>query len=156
MAESLEDHVEILSVCDQWVAYRRVTCERDKIGQTITGSDVFPGIYELASKHEAKAGPPFARYIEWRESDCDISCGVPLSQQIPQEGNIVVDRYTACKLAMLSFRGPYSDLGQAHEAVMNYIKAEGLQFGGPCWEVYDGPPNDDGIAMTHVCYPIVP
>ena len=154
MEAAIDDHIEVLTVSSQWVAYRRVSCTHDQIGATITAPDIYPGIYEHASKHGAKSGPPFARYIEWRENDCDILCGIPLTTPIPPDGNIMVDHYTSCKLVTYLFKGPYSRLGEAHEAVIAYLKKHGLKHGGPCWEIYDGPGDENGIATTHVCYPI--
>lgn len=152
----MASEVEVLNVAAQWVAYRRLTCDRDKIGPAITAPDVLPSIYELAKKHGVQAGPPYARYLRWGETDCDLQCGVPLTGPVPPEDNIVVDYYTSCRLAMLTFVGPYSELGKAHDTVIEFIKANGYTFGGPCWEVYDGPGNPDGTATTHVCYAIEP
>ena len=152
MSSHGHDDIDVLTVSSQWVAYRRVTCSKDKIGEAITAPNVYPGIYELAKKYNVKPGPPYARYIQWREDDCDILCGIPLCGPIPPEGDIIVDFYTACRIAMYTFVGPYSELGNAHKKVIEYIKTQGLRHGGPCWEVYDGPGNPDGTATVHVCY----
>lgn len=154
MSNGANDEFDVLTVSSQWVAYRRVTCDKDKIGATITAPNVYPGIYELAKKHGVKAGPPYARYIQWRENDCDILCGVPICSPIPPEGDIIVDLYTACRLVSYTHVGSYADLGQAHDKVIAYIKENNFKHGGPCWEIYDGPGNPDGTATVHVCYAI--
>lgn len=148
------NEILIKTVSAKWVACRRVTCAHDKIGESITAPTVYPGIYDLARRHDVQAGPPYARYLQWRENDCDIQCGVPLSGPIPPEGDIAVDFYTACRVVSYTFIGPYSGLGQAHEKVIAYIKENELKHGGPCWEIYDGPGDPDGNATTHICYPI--
>jgi hypothetical protein len=83
-------------------------------------------------------------------------CGIPLDGPIQPRDDIIVDQYTACRMVTLHFVGPYHELGLAHDAVIDYIKRHNLKHGGPCWEIYDGPGDENGNATTHVCYALEP
>jgi effector-binding domain-containing protein len=146
--------VELLSIKQHWVAYRRATCTHDRIGETITSPLMLPDIYAHAAKHGAKASAPYARYLDWREKDCDIQVGVMLSESVPPTGDITVDLYSACRALVLTFSGPYSELRQAWDAGFLALREQALQPGGAPWEYYDGPPNEDGVAKTVLHFPI--
>jgi effector-binding domain-containing protein len=54
------------------------------------------------------------------------------------------------------FIGPYAELPAAHSECDKFIEDNAHVLGGPCWEIYDGPPAEDGTAKTLIYYPIVP
>jgi effector-binding domain-containing protein len=148
--------IRVRSIPKCWVEYRRATCSHDKIGETITAPNMLPGIYELARENDAHPGPPYARYLEWREKDCDMQIGVGLTKAIPSDGDITCDLYSACLAVVAEFDGAYDRLTSVHEACRDYIEREELKYGGACWEVYVGPAGADGVAHTEVYYPIEP
>jgi effector-binding domain-containing protein len=56
------------------------------------------------------------------------------------------------RVAATVHRGPYSELGAAHDAVKRWCARQGLAISGPRWEVY-GPHHDDPARLeVEVCY----
>jgi effector-binding domain-containing protein len=62
-------------------------------------------------------------------------------------------------VASITHRGPYSELGAAHDAVRRWCEAHGHRLAGPSWEIYghwrpewDADPS---VIRTDVCYLLV-
>jgi len=56
------------------------------------------------------------------------------------------------RVAATVHRGPYAELGAAHDAVRRWCASQGLVTAGPRWEVY-GPHHDDPARLeVEVCY----
>ena len=146
---------KIESIPQRWVVYRRATCARQRLGETITSPAVLPGIYDFARRHEANPGPPYARYLSCSDSDCDLQVGVEIAKAIPPQGDIVVDCYAACRVVTVEFIGPYDQLGKAYDACPAYVKRKNLRLGGPCWELYHPPTSPDpSTSRTCIFWPI--
>lgn len=112
-------------------------------------------VYEFASGNLGESRAPYARYLEWRESDCDLQAGVQLAGPMQSTDGTTTDHYSACKALVGVFIGPYHQLVDAHAEIRAYANAEGHVLSGPCWEVYDGPPAEDGTAKTVIYYPVL-
>lgn len=71
-----------------------------------------------------------------------VEVGVELSQPCELTGRVVASALPAGQVAMTVHRGPYSALGSAHQAVLDWCAAHDRPPAGPRWEVY-GPHRDD-------------
>src|SRR5579859_6731988 len=71
-----------------------------------------------------------------------VEVGVELSVPCPLTGRVVASALPKGPVAMTVHRGPYAGLSTAHQAVLDWCAAQGLQPAGPRWEVY-GPHHDD-------------
>ena len=81
-----------------------------------------------------------------------VEVGVELSRTIPVTGRVVTSVLPAGRAAMTVHRGPYSGLGDAHRAVLDWCQAHGHQPTGVRWERY-GPHDDDPAEVwTEVYY----
>jgi effector-binding domain-containing protein len=107
-------------------------------------------IYEI----EGIAGTPYARYLEWREEDCDFQAGVLLPQRVAAVQDVCVDQYPAYTAVHVEYTGTYERRLDAHRACREWLEARGLAQGGPMWEVFDGPPDEFGIAKVLVYLPV--
>lgn len=71
-----------------------------------------------------------------------IEIGVELLVPCPLTGRVIASALPAGQVAMTTHWGPYSALGGAYRAVIDWCDAQGRQRTGTRWEVY-GPHNDD-------------
>jgi effector-binding domain-containing protein len=113
----------------------------------------------LASQGVQPAGPPCAIYHdhEFKERDADVEIAVPLAVDVPATDRIVMREMPAVELATCIAAGPYEDVGQAYEALMGWVEANGYRLAGPPREVYLRGPNetdDSSQYLTEVQFPI--
>jgi effector-binding domain-containing protein len=107
---------------------------------------VFGEIYKyLAGKFVFKpAGPPFMLYhdIEYKEKDVDIEVGVPISKAIKGSDRVKVYELPGAEIASAVYKGPYSGVNAAYQAVLAWCEANGYQLYGPTREIYFTNPGD--------------
>jgi effector-binding domain-containing protein len=78
----------------------------------------------------------------YRDSVPNVEVGVLLDQPCPLTGSVVASALPAGEAATAVQRGPFGDVGSAHDAVVQWCIASGRQRTGARWEIY-GPHNDD-------------
>ena len=78
----------------------------------------------------------------YREGVPNVELGVLLDQPCPVTGRVVASALPSGTTAMTLHRGPFGDVGAAHDAVLGWCAAHGHGLAGARWEVY-GPHNDD-------------
>jgi effector-binding domain-containing protein len=71
-----------------------------------------------------------------------VEVGVELLVPCPLTGRVIASALPEGQVAMTVHWGPYSRLGEAHQAVTGWCDALGRQKTNTRWEVY-GPHNDD-------------
>lgn len=107
---------------------------------------LFGEIYQyMAKKFVFKpAGPPFMLYhdIEYKEKDVDVEVGVPVSKAFKGSDRVKVYELPGADIAGAVYKGPYSGVGGAYQAVLAWCEANGYQFYGPTREVYFTNPGD--------------
>ena len=72
----------------------------------------------------------------------NVEVGVQLDQPCALTGRVVASALPAGTAAMTVHRGPFGDVGAAHDAILAWCSAQGHRLRGIRWEVY-GPHNDD-------------
>jgi effector-binding domain-containing protein len=72
----------------------------------------------------------------------NVEVGVLLDRPCPLTGRVVASALPAGTAAMTVHRGPFGDVGAAHEAVLGWCAGQGHRPGGTRWEIY-GPNHDD-------------
>jgi effector-binding domain-containing protein len=92
----------------------------------------------------------------YRERGAVVEAGVELQTPFSPEGEIVLSELPAGRAATAIHYGPYQDMGAAHEAVQEWCKANGQEFGSVCWEIYghwqDAWNSDPSQIRTDVFY----
>ena len=78
----------------------------------------------------------------YREGVPNVELGVLLDQPCPVTGRVVASALPSGTTAMTLHRGPFGDVGAAHDAVLGWCAAHGHGLAGARWEEY-GPHNDD-------------
>jgi effector-binding domain-containing protein len=71
-----------------------------------------------------------------------VEVGVELTRPCALTGRVVASALPAGQAAMTVHRGSYAGLGEAHDDVRAWCRAQGWAPAGPRWEVY-GPHSDD-------------
>ena len=71
-----------------------------------------------------------------------VEVGVLLDHPCPLTGRVVPSSLPAGPAAMTVHRGPFGEVGAAHQAVFGWCAAQGHQISGVRWEIY-GPHHDD-------------
>lgn len=153
---SLTEPISTEATTPLWVAFRRATCAHTEIGATITAPQMLPGIYKSADDAGVRASHPFARYVAWRETDCDLEIGVLLDEPFDPPEGIEVAEWATQYCAVARFHGPYSQLAPIYENLRSYLEANGLDRSGPPWEVYPGPGTEPGVGPVHIFQPVCP
>lgn len=80
-----------------------------------------------------------------------VEIGVELTQPCPLTGRVVASALPAGNVATATHRGPFQDLGAAHDAVLEWCRARGRTPAGPRWEIY-GPHRDDPAELWTEVY----
>jgi effector-binding domain-containing protein len=75
-----------------------------------------------------------------------VEVGVELREPCQLTGRVVASNLPAGRVATTVHRGPWSDLGSAHQAISDWCVAQGRRPAGPRWEVY-GPHRDDAAEL---------
>jgi effector-binding domain-containing protein len=88
----------------------------------------------------------------YRDEVPHVEVGVELTQPCPLTGRVVSSALPAGEVAMTVHWGPYSELGVAHRAVLDWCTAHGRRPDGPRWEVYRPHRDDPAEVWTEVYY----
>lgn len=136
-------------------------------GHSASGS-LFPEVYEAIGSHVAEAlgphpGEAGQTMVLWYDTehkvqDVDGAAAFILRCRVPESGRMRVHELPAATMAATVHHGAYNTLGQAHEAILSWIEANGYRIAGPDREVYlyNAMPIrlDDPSYVTEVQYPV--
>jgi len=65
-----------------------------------------------------------------------LDVGVELTGSLPDGGEVVQSATPAGPAASIVHRGPYTQLGAAHQAIRDWCSAHDRKLAGPNWEIY--------------------
>jgi effector-binding domain-containing protein len=82
----------------------------------------------------------------------DVEIGVQTPAPIAPEGDVIATATPAGRVATAVHWGPYDQLGQAHEAIRAFCRANGLRLGAFNWELYGDWADDPAKLRTDVFY----
>ena len=95
---------------------------------------------------------------EHKEQDVDGAAAYILNCRVPEKGRMRVHELPATLMAATIHHGPYTTMGQAHEAILRWSEANGYRIVGPDREIYiysKMPVRlDDPTYVTEVQYPV--
>jgi effector-binding domain-containing protein len=90
--------------------------------------------------------------ILYRDSTPTVEVGVLLDQPCALSGRVVFSTLPGGTVARTIHRGPFTDLGGAHDALRDWCAHQDLRLTGTRWEVY-GPHHDDpALQWTEICW----
>lgn len=140
----------------QPTAVIRVTTEPARIGEAF--HDVLPEVLAYLERVGASAvGPPFARFFDYTDQEADFETGFPVSEPVPGEGRVGASELPGGLAAVTTHVGPYEGLEDTHDAIGEWVLANGHDPSGPVWEVYVTDPReepDPSKRRTEVVWPL--
>jgi effector-binding domain-containing protein len=131
----------------------------DEIGDTLAG--LFPRLAEYAARHGISiCGQPFTRYgASQADGSIEIEACMPVESMTEGAGSIRCVEIEACTAATVTHYGEYDKLGDAHFALGEFVRRNGLETAGLVWEEYLNDPGaepDSSKWRTLVCWPVKP
>ena len=135
-ASRMEYKFDVRAVPAQPVLFVRRTCKRGAISATI--GPALAAVGAVMQKLGAKmAGPPFTRYTAWRETDCDLEVGAPITPAVQSnDADVQSGQLGGGQALHTTHVGHYDKLGEAYDAAAQWLAANKREPTGPPWEVY--------------------
>jgi effector-binding domain-containing protein len=87
----------------------------------------------------------------YKDGPPQAEVGVELIAPCVLDSPVIRSALPGGEVAMTVHRGPYADLGLAHDAVRQWCSTAGRSLAGPRWEIY-GHWHDDAEPETEVYY----
>ncbi len=122
----------------------RVVSKRDKgsYGETIGRliGDLCGILFQPENQRNmAKmAGPCMAIYHdqEYKEKEADIEVAIPITGRIEVDAGAEVKSLAGAKVLAVVHKGSYETLHLTYKEIFDYMMKNGLEFAGPCRELY--------------------
>lgn len=96
---------------------------------------------------------------EYKESDVDVEAGVPVGKKIAGSDRVKVYELPGLEQAACTvYKGPYTGISAAYNALMSWIESNGYQITGPDRELYFTDPcqvKDPAENVTEIQFPIM-
>lgn len=117
-------------------------------------------VAEALGPHPGERGQTLVLWYdtEFKEHDVDGAAAFFLRCHVPDSGRMQVHELPAATMAATIHHGAYNTIGDAHEAVLQWIERNGYQIAGPDREInlYNKSPirQDDPSYVTEIQYPV--
>jgi DNA-binding transcriptional MerR regulator/predicted transcriptional regulator YdeE len=115
----------------------------------------------LALKRVRPVGACFSLYHddEFKERDWDIEVCEPITADLPESNDVKVRTLPPVEMmACAVYQGPFSTIGEAYNAIFEWLTNNGYRINGPCREVYLHPAQNgsqtDPNTVTEIQYPV--
>ncbi len=97
-------------------------------------------------------GAPFVGYFNMDMQDLDIEVGFPVAEPQVEKGEVKPGIIPAGKQLSCLYKGPYSQIEPAYNAIMDYAAANNYAWTGACYEFYLNDPADtpEGELLTKI------
>jgi effector-binding domain-containing protein len=95
-------------------------------------------------------------YRDATREGANVEVGVEVGGRFAPVDDVVFSETPAGEVAAVTHTGPYSNLKEAHDAVMGWCRANGRAQTGTSWEVYGDWREDPAELETEVYYALRP
>jgi effector-binding domain-containing protein len=85
----------------------------------------------------------------------NVEVGVQVSRSFDPTGHVVASALPGGLVATAIHTGPIAQIGDTHQAVREWSKAEGYRLAGPHWEIYGDPDPSTGHFDVEVFWSLV-
>ncbi len=108
----------------------------------------------LGQLGEQPADIPFTAYYNMDMQDLDVEIGVAVSRPLPGKGAVQQSVIPAGKQASCVYKGPYSEIGKAYDALGAWITEKGFAPAGVYYEYYLNTPGQvpDSELLTKIVF----
>jgi AraC family transcriptional regulator len=147
--------IEVKEIPEQHAVVIRETTTAKGLAQVFR--NLYPEIGALLDRRGIEpAGPSFALYHSYSEDEVELEAGFPVAEMVQGEGRIRSIRLPGGRAAVTVHVGPYTTLGDAHEAMDAFVHGREGEHAAPPREVYVVGPGEDPDSSkwrTEVIYP---
>ena len=138
--------VDVVSAQTATMAVARATLPLEQISGKIL--QLFDLVYAFLETAKVKqAGHNIAVYLN---NVVDLEVGVPVTAPFEDTATVYCSSLPAGRAAHAVHYGPYSELGGAHDAVLQWCEDRGLALTGVSWEIYGHWNDDPSLLRTDV------
>lgn len=102
--------------------------------------------------HAAPASQPGHNVAVYLPDVATVEAGAEVSGHFLPEGRVVASATPGGRAVIAEHRGPYSELGEAHEEIRSWCTRTGHRLLGPNWEIYSHWDEDPLKQWTRVYY----
>ena len=109
----------------------------DQFGEQM--SELFPKLAAEVGKQGLEiSGPPFCDYLSYDEKTgiARYLCGIPVATPGKNAGDVRVRSYREIPVIQAVHTGPYEDLADSYNALMEYIDSNGIEVTMEAFEFY--------------------
>ena len=98
----------------------------------------------VAQQGKQMVGAPYCKYTNCSEDFmiCDIELGVPVSEPLPEQGEIYMTKTCEGKAICAMHKGAYKDIEKTYAPMLEYLAANKLEATGVYYDYYINDPSD--------------
>jgi effector-binding domain-containing protein len=153
---AMDYEIEVRDLPAQPAVAIRDTATAKGIGPAMR--ELYPVVSAFLEKRGVEpAGPSFGVYYTFSEEEVDFEAGFPVSEPVEGEGRVGATELPATRAAVTVHVGPYTTIGQAHDALDRWIHEQGKDRPPAVREIYlvgPGDTEDSSAWRTEVVYPL--
>ncbi|TCO47133.1 effector-binding domain-containing protein [Kribbella antiqua] len=143
---------ESRTVQEQPTAVLRAILRQDEVSGWVLAA--FDAVADYLRRHGiAPCGFPFARYHILTGGDFDVEAGFPVAVRISGDNHVRPSSLPGGHVVVARHVGPSEQLGDAYQAVDDWLRAECGTRAGDAWEVYHDLPHRPRNTRTEVVQP---
>jgi effector-binding domain-containing protein len=143
----------------QTVAARRLAAVRREVAPGAVGSAWGPALDKVWAFLRSQPGlrtdgHNVFLYHHPKETGAPTLCdfGVEVTRSFEPTGEVCPTATPAGEAAVAVHRGPYNRMHEAHQAIRDWMAANGKESAGQSWEIYGGPTPNPADTETTVVY----
>lgn len=139
-----------------------IACVRDTIPSYSQQARLWKTLEGYLAMHRVRpTGPCFTIYLdeEYKESEVDAMVCEPINVDLAESSRVKVQQLSGAEtMACAVHHGPFTTIGEAHNAVLKWIEDNGYRVNGPEREIYLNPAKagsqTDPKTVTEIQYPV--
>ncbi|MGB7876780.1 MAG: MerR family transcriptional regulator [Anaerolineales bacterium] len=158
----LEDKMSEYDVVIKQVDPITVACVRDTIPSYSQQARLWKALEGYLAMHRVRPSAPcFTLYLdeEYKESEVDAMVCEPINVDLPESSRVKMQELPGAEtMACIVHHGPFTSIGEAHQAIHKWIENNGYRVNGPEREIYLNPAKagsqTDPKTVTEIQYPV--
>ena len=118
--------------------------------------DVWPGLWPTLLDEVYAVVPGQTNVMLYRDDTPTVEVGVLAVEGAQPSGRVVASTLPAGPVARAVHRGPWTQLGDTHAALLRWCQQQGLQLPRTRWEVYGHHRDDPAEQEAEICWQVRP
>ena len=147
--------MELRNVDEQDTIAVRLVTPVERLSEAM-GSTYGRIIEYLGSEGVQPSGPPFAVYHNMDMTALDVEIGMPVPSPMEGSGDLKPGTIPGGRVAVGMHTGPYDTIGESYEALMAFVRENGLEMDSFSYEFYlDDPRSTPPEELkTEIFFPV--